>query len=63
MDMIEFIFGKTHTEINDIVNGAISDGENTEEEQSIITTIINLIFVGNVGESSRADFFEGAVGE
>lgn len=63
MDMIEFIFGKAHTEITDIVNGALSDGDDTEEEQSIITTIINLIFVGNVNEMSRQDFFEGVIEE
>ena len=61
MDMIEFIFGKTKSEILDITSQAISEGNSTEEEQSIINTIVNLIFVGNVGDSSRSEFFEGAL--
>ena len=61
MDIIETFLGKTHAEIYDIASGAISDGSNSEEEQSIIDTIVNLIFIGQVGESSRQDFFEGMI--
>lgn len=61
MDIIETFLGKTRAEIFDIASDAITDESGSEEENSIVDTIVNLIFVGNVGESSRQEFFEGVI--
>lgn len=60
MDIVETIFGKTQEEITSIVTESVGSG-NTEEEQEILDNLISLIFVGNVGESTRAEFFEGVM--
>lgn len=61
MDIVEMFLGKTQAQISDIVTDAVSDGSGSEEEQSIINSLINLIFVGSVGESSRQEFFAGVI--
>ena len=54
MNAIELFFGQARTEIANIVNGAITDGDG--EEETIAATIIDLIFMGSVSETSRHDF-------
>ena len=60
MGILETIFGETNENITSIVSGAISNG--SEEEQGIVNNVVALVFVGKVGEASRAEFF-GKVAE